>query len=59
MTEPNEQQAELIRKHKYNPNRQHTLNPNNWLVLAETEKKLIILNKRKCRRMTLRKEIEE
>jgi hypothetical protein len=55
MTEPNEQQAELIRKYKYNPNRQHTLNPNNWLVLAETEKKLIILNKRKCRRMTLRK----
>ena len=56
MTEPNEQQAELIRKYKYNPNRNPTLNPNNWLVLAETEKKLIILNKRKCRRMTLKKE---
>ena len=56
MTEPNEQQIELMRKFKYNPNRKHTLNPNNWVVLEETETELIILNKRKCRRMTLKKE---
>ena len=56
MTEPNEQQIELMRKYKYNPKRNPTLNPNNWLVLEETKNELIILNKRKCRRMVLKKE---
>lgn len=56
MTEPNEQQIALMRKYKYNPNRNYTLNPANWLVLEETEKELIMLNKRKCRRMVLKKE---
>ena len=42
MTEPNEQQIEIILKHK--------LNPDNWLVLSETSKKLVIKNRRGMRR---------
>lgn len=42
MTEPNEQQIEIIVKHK--------LNPDNWLVLIETSKKLVIKNRRWMRR---------
>ena len=42
MTEPNEQQIEIILKHK--------LNPANWLVLYETNNKLVIKNRRGDRR---------
>ena len=42
MTEPNEQQIEIILKHK--------LNPDNWFVLSETSRKLIIKNRRGNRR---------
>lgn len=56
MTEPNEQQIALMRKYKFNYKRNYSLNPDNWMVLEETETELIILNKRKCRRMVLKKE---
>ena len=48
MTEPNEQQIELMRKYK--------LIPENWMVLEERKKDLIVLCKRKCRRRVLKKE---
>lgn len=51
MTEPNEQQKELIEQHK--------LNPANWIVFSETSKKLIVLSKRTSMRKVLKKEIEE
>lgn len=55
MTEPNEQQEELIRKHTVNPNSKYTLNPDNWMVLEETNKQLVILSKRnKARRVLLK-----
>ena len=48
MTEPNEEQIELMRKYK--------LIPENWMVFQETRKTLIVLCKRKRRRMVLKKE---
>ncbi len=42
MTEPNEQQIALMVKHK--------LNPNNWMVYAETSTKLVVKNRRGMRR---------
>lgn len=55
MTKPNEIQAELIRSQTVNPNNTRTLNPENWLVLEETEDKLIILSKRKRKRVEIEK----
>lgn len=55
MTKPNERQAELIRSQTVNPNSTRTLNPENWLVLEETEDKLIILSKRKRKRLEILK----
>lgn len=55
MTEPNEQQAELIRKQTVNPNSTRTLNPDHWMVLEETNKQLVILSKRtRLRRVLLK-----
>ena len=51
MTEPNELQIALMRKHR--------LNPNNWLVLEETDKKLVLITRRKTMRRVLEKEIEK
>ena len=48
MIEPNEQQIALMRKHR--------LNPNNWLVLEETDKKLVLITRRKTMRRVLEKE---
>ena len=48
VTKPNEQQIELIEKHK--------LNPENWLVISETKEKLIIKNRRGNRRTILKGE---
>ena len=50
MTEPNEQQKALIEKHK--------LNPANWLVYAETSKKLVIKNRRGMRRELKKEGVE-
>ena len=47
MTEPNEQQKALIEQHK--------LNPDNWLVYAETSKKLVLLSRRTKQRRVLQK----
>ena len=55
MTKPNERQAELIRSQTVNPNSTRALNPANWLVLEETEDKLIILSKRKRKRLEIEK----
>jgi hypothetical protein len=55
MTKPNERQAELIRSQTVNPNNNRALNPENWLVLEETEDKLIILSKRKRKRLEIEK----
>lgn len=55
MTKPNEEQAELIRSQTVNPNSTRALNPANWLVLEETEDKLIILSKRKRKRLEIPK----
>jgi hypothetical protein len=49
MTEPNEQQIELMRKYR--------LNPNDCKVLSETKDKLVVLHRRGFRR-TIVKEIE-
>jgi len=46
MTEPNEQQAELIRKNKGIPN--------NYKVLFETKNKLVLQHKRGSRRTILK-----
>ena len=55
MTEPNEQQAELIRKQTVNPNSTRTLNPDHWGVLEENDKQLVILSKRtRLRRVLLK-----
>lgn len=48
MTEPNEQQIELMQKYK--------MNPANWVVFQETSKKLIVLSKRTKMRKVLVKE---
>lgn len=55
MTKPNEIQAELIRSQTVNRNNTRALNPENWLVLEETEDKLIILSKRKRKRLEIEK----
>jgi hypothetical protein len=55
MTKPNEIQAELIRSQTVNPNSTRALNPENWLVLEDTNEQLIILSKRnKARRVLLK-----
>jgi hypothetical protein len=51
MTEPNEQQIELMQKYK--------MNPANWVVFSESSKELIVLSKRTSMRKVLQKEIEE
>lgn len=51
MTEPNEQQIELMQKYK--------MNPANWVVFSESSKELIVLSKRTSMRKVLIKEIEE
>ena len=50
MTEPNEQQKELIEQHK--------LNPDNWMVVSETIEKLVIKNRRGMRRELKKEGVE-
>ena len=50
MNEPNEQQKALIEQHK--------LNPDNWLVINETSKKLVIKNRRGMRRELKKEGVE-